>query len=261
MRTGVFALVVVAAAIAGTVAVVEINRMPAPVQVSQHVTAQTSAAPTAAPANAGPMFARGVRRANDSYHRHRHQFVEVSDYSERARRNWIVGLFGFAVFVLLTLPKNTRGVRAFYRQMMEASPLSGEDRVTAANDRQARELLFFYLLFLLYQIVQYPLTFGRDNLVQFVADLAIQTALLFMVIWAFHRLKLGMRDQWRNDPARREKMDRWLDAKLAGMNIRWGDVRKLAVGVFIVGFTPAALAHLTGWLDALTNFAQRFVGN
>jgi len=260
MRIWVLALVVVvAAAIAGTVAVVEINRTPAPVQASQHNTAQTGT--TAAPADAGRPFARGVRQVNDSYHRHRHQFVEVSDYSERARRNWIVGLFGFAAFVLLTLPKNTKSVGAFYRQMMQASPLSGEDRVTAANDRQARKVLFFYLLFLLYQIVQYPLTFGSDNLVQFLADLAIQTALLLMVVWAFHRLKLGMRDQWRNDPDRQEKMDHWLGAKLEGMNIRWRDIRKLAVGVFIVGFTPAVLAHLTGWLDALTNFAQRFAGS
>ena len=258
MRIWVLALVVVvAAAVAGTVAVVEINRAPAPVQASQQGTVQTAAAP----ADAGRPFAHGVRQVNDSYRRHRQQFVAVSDYSERARRNWIVGLFGFAVFVLLTLPKNTRSVRAFYRQMMEASPLSGEDRVTAANDRQARKVLFFYLLFLLYQIVQFPLTFGRDNLVQFLADLAIQTALLVMVIWAFHRLKLGMRDQWRNDPDRQEKMDHWLGAKLEGMNIRWRDIRKLAVGVFIVGFTPAVLAHLTGWLDALTDFGQRFVGN
>jgi len=247
MRVLVLALVVVfAAGMMGSTAAAAPNQTPP---------ASTAAAPSQ------PMLRSEFRKFDDGYHRHRHQFVAVSDYSERARRNRLVGLAGFAVFVLLTLPKNARGVRAFYRQMMETQPLSGEDRVTDANNRQARKLLFFYLLFLLYQIVQFPLTLGRDNLVQFSADLAIQTTLLILVIWAFHRLKLGMHDQWRNDPARQEKMDRWLSEKLDGMNIRWRDIRKLAVGVFIAGFTPVALAHLTGWLDAFTNFGQRFVGS
>ena len=245
MRVLVWALIVVfAAGMAGSAAAA--------------VPAQTPP-PSAAAAPSQPMVAGGFKKFNDSYHRHRHQFVAVSDYSERARRNWLVGLAGFAVFILLTLPKNARGVRAFYRQMMETQPLSGEDRVTDANNQQARKLLFFYLLFLLYQIVQFPLTLGRDNLVQFVADLAIQTALLLMVIWAFHRLKRGMHEQWRNDPARQEKMDRWLGEKLDGMNVRWRDIRKLAVGVFIAGFAPVALAHLTSWLDAVTNFGQRYL--
>jgi hypothetical protein len=256
MRIWVLALIVViAAAVAGTVAVVEINRTPAPVQASQHVTAQTSAAP------ARSMVARGVRRFDETYRGYRQQFATVSDYSQRARANWMVGLFGFAVFVLLTVPKNSRGVRAFYRQMMERSPLSAEDGVTDDDNRQARKVLFFYLLFLLYQLVEFPLTLGHDNRVQFFTDLAIQTGLLLAVVWAFHRLKRGLHNRWRGDPARQEQMDRWLGAKLDGMNIRWRDISKLAVGVFIAGFTPAALSHLTGWLDALTDFGQRFVGS
>ena len=43
------------------------------------------------------------------------------------------------------------------------------------------------------------------------------------------------------------------------MNIRWRDIRKLAVGVFVAGFAPPRFRHLTGWLDALTNFGQRFM--
>ena len=187
--------------------------------------------------------------------------MTVSDYSDRARRNWMVGLFGFAVFVLLTLPKNTRGVRAFYRQMMEHSPLSAEGDATDDDNRQARKVLFFYLLFLLYQLVQFPLTLGHDNPIQFFTDFAIQLGLLLAVVWTFHRLKRGLHKRWQGDAARREKMDRWLDAKLEGINIRWRDISKLAVGVFIIGFAPVALAHLTGWLDALSGFAQRLIGS
>jgi hypothetical protein len=257
MRIWVLALVIVAAVIAGGALYFSVNRTPAPVQVPQAT--QTHA--LAAPAKTEPMFVHGVRRFDDTYRSHRHQFVKVSDYSDRARRNWMVGLFGFAVFVFLTLPKNTKGVRAFYRQMMERSPLPAEDGVSDDDNRQARKVLFFYLLFLLYQLVQFPLTLGHDNRLQFFTDLAIQTFLLLAVVWTFHRLKRGLYKRWRSDAARREKMDRWLGAKLEGINIRWRDISKLAVGVFIIGFTPAALAHLTGWLDALTGFAQRFVGS
>lgn len=250
MRIGVLALaVLVAAGIGAAVAVAQTNRTPAPVQ-----TPQQTAAPTQ------PMLARGVKQFNDSYRSHRQQFVTVSDYSERARRNWIVELFGFAVFVLLTLPKNARGGRAFYRQMMERSPLSAEAGATDDDNRQARKVLFFYLLFLLYQIVQFPLTFGRDNLIQFYSDLAIQTGLLLAVMWTFHRLKRGLHERWRGDPARQDKMDSWLNVKLEGINIRWRDIRKLAVGVFVAGFAPAALSHLPGWLDVVTDFGQRMVG-
>ena len=260
MRIGVLALVaVVAAGIAGGALYFSGNQTPAPVRAP--LAAQTHALPAAAPAKAEPMFVRGVRRFDDTYRSHRHQFVTVSDYSDRARRNWMVGLFGFAVFVLLTLPKNTRGVRAFYRRMMEHSPLSAEEGVSDDDNRQARKVLFFYLLFLLYQLVQFPLTLGHDNRLQFFTDFAIQSGLLLAVVWTFHCLKRSLHKRWRSDAARREKMDRWLDAKLEGINIRWRDISKLAVGVFIIGFAPAALAHLTGWLDALTDFGQRMVGN
>jgi hypothetical protein len=56
-------------------------------------------------------------------------------------------------------------------------------------------------------------------------------------------------------------MDRWLSSKLEGMNIRWRDISKLAAGVFVVGFTPAVLSHLTGWLDAASAFGQKMAGN
>ncbi|MDE2133277.1 MAG: hypothetical protein KGM97_01315 [Alphaproteobacteria bacterium] len=251
MRIGVVALaVLVAAGIGAAVAVAQANRTPAPVRAAQ----------TSAPA-AAPMLARGVKQFDASYHSHRDQFVKVSEYSERMRENWLLGAFGFAVFVLLTVPKNARGVRAFYRQMMERSPLSAETDATDDDNRQARKVLFFYLLFLLYQLVEFPLTIGHDKGIPFYADLIFQTSLLLAVVWAFHGLQRGLRQRWRSDPGGREKMDRWLDEKLEGINIRWRNIRKLAVGVFVAGFAPAALSHLTGWLDVATDFGERVVGS
>jgi hypothetical protein len=262
MRVGIVTLAVfIAAVILGGAYVLVVNRAPVPHQPPQSTASQPVEALAAAQATAGKPFANGVRRVRNTYRNHRQQFATVSDYSGRARENRLVGLFGFVVFILLTLPKNAGGVRAFYRQMMEHSPLSAGGGATDDDNRQARKVLFFYLLFLLYQLVQFPLTLGHDNRIQFLTDFAIQTILLLTVIWTFHRLKRGLHERWRSDPARQEKMDSWLNAKLEGMNVRWRDISKLAVGVFVAGFTPTALSHLTGWLDAMTDFSQRFVGN
>ncbi len=259
MRIGMWALIVaITVIIAGNSSAIASDNTSA--ATSPSVAAQPGKAPTAAPATTGPTLANGVRKFNETYRSHRPQFVTVSDYSERTRENRLVGLFGFAVFVLLTVPKNLGGVRAFYRQMMERSPLSADGGVTDGDNRQARKVLFFYLLFLLYQLVEFPLTLGHDKGVPFYTDLIVQTGLLLAVVWTFHRLKRGLRERWRGDPERQEKMDRWLSGKLEGMNVRWRDISKLAAGVFAAGFAPAALSHLTGWLDALTDLGEHLVG-
>ncbi len=214
------------------------------------------------PGGARIALADGLKQFNSSYRAHRDRFVAVSDYSEKVRRNRIVTLVGFLVFAFLTLPKNARGVRAFYREMMASSPLPDfpGGGITEQHIQQARKVLFFYLLFLLYQLVQFPLTFGRDNIVQFSADLAFQTSILVALIWSFQRLKRQLNNVWRGDPSRREKMNHWLNERLDGLNIRWRDIRRLALGIFVTGFAPVTLAHLTGWLDALAAFNERFIG-
>ncbi len=230
----------------------------------QNVPVQASPAPAVAKAPAAapskPVAVNGMRRISESYRNHRQVVATVSDYSERARQNWLVGLFGFAVFLFLTLPRNLDGARAFYSQMMEQAPLPSDGKVTDDDYRQARKVLFFYLLFLLYQIVQFPLTLGHDKGVPFYADLIIQIGLLVAIVWTYRDLKRGLRARLSGDPAQQEKLDEWLSEKLEGMNIRWRDISKLALGVFVAGFTPAVLSHLVGWLDAITGLGERIAG-
>ena len=264
MRIGIVTLaIIVAAVILSGSLILSINRgrQPAPqtqsVQASQAPAVPT--APAAAPSTSKQTAANSVTRLGATYRSHRQDFATVSDYSERARENWVVGLFGFAVFLFLTLPRNVGGARAFYSQMMEQAPLPADSKVTDDDFRQARKVLFFYLLFLLYQIVQFPLTLGHDKGVPFYADLIIQISLLIAIVWTYRDLKRGLRARLSGDPAQQEKLDDWLNEKLEGMNVRWRDITKLAVGVFVAGFTPAVLSHLVGWLDALTDFGERMV--
>ncbi|MDE2493605.1 MAG: hypothetical protein KGL97_06840 [Alphaproteobacteria bacterium] len=252
MRVPILALVVVLAA------GLAVGAVAAP---ASHPPQANAVAASPVPPAAPPTLAGDFKKLTNTYRSHRQDFERVSEYSERVRSNWVPGLLAFAVFILLTLPFNTRGARAFYRQMMEASPLSAEDGATEENNRQARKVLFFYLLFLLYQLAEYPLTLGHGGRIQFITDLVIQTVLVAAIAWAFHRLKRDMHEQWKSDPERQEKVDRWLNQKLEGMRVRWRDIRKLAFGVFIAGFAPSVLAHLTGWLDALTDFGQRIFGS
>lgn len=222
---------------------------------------QATGAPVAASAPKQPAVARGVKLAAAAYRKHRQAFSRVSDYSGRVRGNWIAGLAAFLLFVLLTVPASFKSVGAFYRQMMETAPLSREGGVSEENNRQARKVLFFYLLFLFYQLVEYPLTLGHAGRIQFIADLVIQACLVIAIGWTYHGLRRGMRRQWKDDPARREKTERWLGERLDGMRIRWRDISGLVFAVFVVEFAPVFLSHLTQWLDALSAFGEKLAGS
>lgn len=206
--------------------------------------------------------ATGFKSVASSYRAHRGGFEAVSKYSESTRRNRLLALAGILIFAFLTLPKSIRGVRAFYRQMIATSPLPDfpDGSIGAGNVQQARAVLFFYLLFLLYQIVAFPLTLGRDNIIQFSADLFFQSAILLSLVWSFHVLKRDLRAQWADDPARRDKMELWLNEKLDGLNIRWRNIRWLALGVFAAGFAPVTFSHLPQWLDVFAAFSDRLAG-
>jgi hypothetical protein len=230
-------------------------------------TPANAAAAKPAPASASSIklpqaVATSLKTAANSYRAHRGGFETVSKYSEDTRRNRLLALGGILIFAFLTLPKSIRGVRAFYRQMIATSPLPDfpDGSIGAGNVQQARAVLFFYLLFLLYQIVAFPLTLGRDNIIQFSADLFFQATILLALVWSFHVLKRDLRAQWADDPARREKMDLWLNEKLEGLNIRWRNIRWLALGVFAAGFAPVTFAHLPNWLDALAALSDRLAG-
>lgn len=206
-----------------------------------------------------PLWQRPSQEVRQSYRHHRGQFEQVAGYSRGVRTNRWLAVIGFLLFALVTLPKNARGIRAFYGQLVATHPLPPQAGTKAGeendeNNRRARQVLFFYLLFLLYQIVQFPLTWGRDNAVQFVSDLVFQAMLLAGVTWTYGRLKAGLKAQWPDDAQARGKLSAVLSAKLEGLPLRWRDLRRLAALMFAGAFTPALLAKLPDWLDVLTNF-------
>jgi len=243
MRTlGWILVVVIAVAFVGRALWIAYDSTPSPSRPQQHYSAGSQPPPQGS--------------FGETWQRHRHQFRSVSDYSQRMRTDRLVATIGFLTFVFLTLPLNTHGAKAFYRQMMQRSPLREETGASDDNNRRARRLLFFYLLYLLYQIVQFPLTWGRDNDVQFTSDLVIQTVLVVAVAASYTVLKRGLLEEWR-DPGRRSQA---LAGRIEGINLRWRNIRRLAVGIWIAGFAPALLSKVTDWGDALSALNPRMFG-
>lgn len=192
-----------------------------------------------------PLYHR-PSRFGDAWHRHRSQFQRVAEYSQQARTERAVAVVCFFVFVLITVPKNARGIKAFYRQLVDTHPLPPEAGDNDESNRRARKVLFFYLLFLLYQIVQFPLTWGRDNTVQFTSDLVFQFVLMVGVLVTYAGLRKSMAHQVGGKPSA------VLTAKLDGIPIRWRDMPRLAALMFVGGFAPALFTKLPGWFDVLT---------
>lgn len=221
---------------------------------SQMADRSPSPAPrTAYVSPAPPQVYREKTSWGAAYHRHRHQFQSVAEYSQRARTERLVALAGFLVFVLFTVPLNAHGGRAFYRQLVGTKPLPPEAGDEEESNRRARQVLFFYLLFLLYQIVQFPLTWGRDNTVQFTSDLIFQFVLMTGVIATYFGLRRSMARQWTGDPDCRRKMSVALSKKVEGIAVRWRDMPRLAALMFVGGFTPALLTKLPSWLDVMSS--------
>ncbi len=254
MRTWGWALVLVGVAVIGTAVVVssqEHYTSPWPAPAMHRPLPPAVHQPAAAQATTQQQPSRHFRPL---YQQHRDQVVRVSGYSQRARTNRVVAAICFLMFALVTLPKNSRDVRAFYYQLVATRPLPAEAGEDDENNRRARQVLFFYLLFLLYQVVQFPLTWGRDNAVQFYSDLVFQFLLLTGVVVTFWQLKRGVAEHFADDPGAPIRMEGWLGTKLEGLTVRWRDVSRLALLMFVGGFTPALLAKLPDWLDVIASY-------
>ena len=256
MRTWGWALVLVTVAVIGTAVVASSQEQYEPPQppppVHQPVPHQPAVhQPAAQQATTQQQPARHFR---PFYQQHRDQVVRVSGYSQRARTNRVVAVICFLMFAFVTLPKNSRDVRAFYYQLVATRPLPAEAGEDDENNRRARQVLFFYLLFLLYQVVQFPLTWGRDNAVQFYSDLVFQFLLLTGVVVTFWQLKRGVAEHFAGVPGASGYMEGWLETKLEGLTVRWRDMSRLALLMFVGGFTPALLANLPDWLDVVASY-------
>lgn len=181
---------------------------------------------------------------------------EASELFATVRADDVLALLAFALFAVAVLPRSVTDIRSFFNQIMTKHPLPAfrKGGVEDEDIAQARKLLFFYCLFLIYQVFQMPLTLGANGILPLVADLFFQVVLLGFLFVAYWKLKRRMRLRWVDAPDRKQKMAEWLNEKLDGMNVRIREMRKLALGVFVVSFGPVAIEAMPAMISALVKF-------
>ena len=192
----------------------------------------------------------------NAYVAHRVEVVSGANALELLRHSAIAGALAVTAFVLLTVPRNMRSLTAFFDQFMRKDPLPAyrAGGVTDADIARTRRVIFFYFLYMAYQLVQFPFTHWSEGPIPLYADALIQVALLVLLIRSFGNLKADFRSKWRQSAAamnedHEKRMSAWLNAKLDGMNVRWRDIRALCLSVFAVNFGPLALTNAPKALD------------
>lgn len=177
---------------------------------------------------------------------HRNTVQSISNAVATAREDIWLSVFGFILFVVIIFPRDIKGIRQYFHSMMEKHPLPAyrQGGVTDELIATTRKVLFFFTLFLLYQLFEFALTFGNNDVVPFYADLFFQSAIVLMLAVEYTKLRRAIRKRWKGNAEKKKKISAWLDDKLEGLNIR-----KLTIAIFIVGFTPVFLANLYSWTD------------
>lgn len=107
------------------------------------------------------------------------------------------------------------------------------------------------MLFLAYQVVQFPLTFGDVPRHVFYFDLVFQVGMLVLLFSAYDGLRKTVKKRWDGDDVQQDVVAQWLDKTLAGLNVKPARLRTLALSVFGGSFAPAFLVSLPMWLDEL----------
>lgn len=175
----------------------------------------------------------------------------LAEAANAARSDMHVDVVSFFAFGLFTVRKSLGEIPAFMTLVSQkyALPAYRKIGITDLHLARVKEVILIYLLFLAYQVVQFPLTFGNSNPISFYSDLGFQLALSGYALWLFRKVRAEILDHWRDDPIRREKLDTWLVTSLDRINIRYDDIRNNVLRVLIVSFLPAVLTILPAIAD------------
>ncbi len=143
-------------------------------------------------------------------------------------------------FFLAFMRRELANAFTLYELVFSNTPLKAWRQGGIKNEHieHVRRAIFFYLLFLFYLAVQFPLTFGPSNSLETAADLTIQLALLFAVLSRVSIVKKSLDARHQADEERRKDVREWLDNSLGKMGIKFNSLRWKAAAVF---FTSVSL--------------------
>jgi len=178
------------------------------------------------------------------------------DWSARAEeyRSWyLTDLVGFAFFVVLTYPEIV-GLKNLYARMFSAYPLPAwrQGGVTNEHIETSRHAIFFYILFVLYQLVQFAFTLGASNEVERFVDFLIQLVLLGVILGDYESVRQAL---WKRhtDGSKRGRVADWLKMKFEDMNISFTGLRRKVIFIFLASFALVLIRNLPWIADLLGN--------
>lgn len=175
----------------------------------------------------------------------------LAEAGNATRGDICVDVFAFVAFGLFTIRKSLGEIPRFMTLVSQKYSIPAYRRIGITDQHLARvkEVIMAYVLFLAYQVVQFPLTFGNSNAVSFYSDLGFQLALSAYALWLFRKVRAEITDHWRDDPSRKEKLSVWLNTSLDRINIRYNDMRNNLLRVLVLSFLPALLTTLPSMAD------------
>jgi hypothetical protein len=186
----------------------------------------------------------------------------LSHLADAVRKSPVSNVVAFFAFGLFTVRKSISNIPKYYDYLLMKNPLPAYRRLGITDDHilKVRQVIFFYLLYLIYQVIQFPLRFGSASEVPFYADLIFQTAITGIILFQFNDVRRELIQRWADDPMRQEQMKTWVNTKFEGLNLRFDELRGNALNVFALSFAPALFVALPAVARALVTFLDALSG-
>lgn len=203
-------------------------------------------------------IASALAWVNATYETHRVLFESASDLVSNLNSHPFAKVLAVVGFVAIAFPKKLSDIAKFYQYAMKRDPLPAYRAGGVKDDHivMARRILFFYVLFLSYQIFQFPYSLANLDRAFFYVDIVFQSGLLIMLWTAYSQLKLSIRTRWDGQAEKQKAVLDWLSKKLDGMNVKPGQLRALAMSVFVGSFMPAFVIALPQLLQGVVEFNE-----
>jgi succinate dehydrogenase hydrophobic anchor subunit len=152
-------------------------------------------------------------------------------------------------------------IRIYFDRIITRDAVSFAKRlgVHAEDLQRARAVMLFFLLFFLYQFVAFFLTRFDSSYISFYADLIFNVVILAFLLTSFWSLMHGLRQRWKDDPDKSERLNRWAREKLSEVDATLPYMLRLAGSTFVVAYLPVTLANLPQILDGVVRFDQALI--
>ena len=176
-----------------------------PVSIGGAASSKTSLVPLSK--NLDVRVAAVLHACREFWLKYRADVRRISEVSEQVRNEGFVQYFGFVFFLVFMFREKIYSIRSFFNKMMEKNPLPAYRKGGIKDEYivRVRKILFYFCIYFIYQIIQYPLSFGSHSQVAFFADLMFQSVIVTLLLVEYFRLKRSVSKRWRGDPDRHEK--------------------------------------------------------